>query len=109
LQFFWLLPLHGPGQTHTAESAPAGIGNGFRPSATLWLKLPDEHFYNMDYDRSIPGVSEGPGPAAERSVRGKNHLLSAVLMRELYRMGAMNTGEYANDSFIGASPPHCRP
>jgi tetratricopeptide (TPR) repeat protein len=30
-----------------------------------------------------------------------NHLLTAVLMRELYRMGAMNTGEYANDSFVG--------
>ena len=30
-----------------------------------------------------------------------NHLLSVVLMRELYRMGAMNTGEYSNDSFIG--------
>ena len=30
-----------------------------------------------------------------------NHLLTATLMRELYRMGAMNSGEYANDSFIG--------
>lgn len=30
-----------------------------------------------------------------------NHLLATILMRELYRMGAMNTGEYANDSFIG--------
>ena len=30
-----------------------------------------------------------------------NHLLSALLVRELYRMGAMNTGEYTNDSFIG--------
>jgi hypothetical protein len=30
-----------------------------------------------------------------------NHLLTAVLIRELYRMGAMNSGEYANDSFIG--------
>jgi len=30
-----------------------------------------------------------------------NHLLATTLMRELYRMGAMNTGEYSNDSFIG--------
>jgi tetratricopeptide (TPR) repeat protein len=30
-----------------------------------------------------------------------NHLLTTILMRELYRMGAMNSGEYANDSFIG--------
>ncbi len=27
-----------------------------------------------------------------------------VLFRELYRMGVLNTGEYANDSFISA--PH---
>jgi hypothetical protein len=30
-----------------------------------------------------------------------NHLLSAVQVRELYRMGAMNTGDYSNDNFIG--------
>jgi len=29
-----------------------------------------------------------------------NHLLTAVLFRELYRIGALNAGEYANDSFI---------
>jgi len=28
-------------------------------------------------------------------------LLSAIQMRELYRMGAMNSGEYSNDNFIG--------
>ena len=32
-----------------------------------------------------------------------NHFLTAVLFRELYRMGALNTGEYANDSFIRAA------
>src|SRR5207253_3267887 len=30
-----------------------------------------------------------------------NHLLSAIQVRELYRMGAMNSGEYSNDNFIG--------
>jgi len=33
-----------------------------------------------------------------------NHLLTAVLFRELYRMGVLDTGEYASDSFIAA--PH---
>ena len=33
-----------------------------------------------------------------------NHLLTAVLFRELYLMGALNTGEYANDTFIAT--PH---
>jgi hypothetical protein len=59
-----------------------------------------EHFYNMDYDRATQDfqklLDKHPGdPAAI------NHLLTSVLMHELYRMGAMNTGEYANDSFIG--------
>jgi hypothetical protein len=54
----------------------------------------------MDYDRSVQEfekvLARHPNdPAAV------NHLLATVLLRELYRMGAMNTGEYANDSFIG--------
>jgi tetratricopeptide (TPR) repeat protein len=59
-----------------------------------------EHFYNMDYDRSIQEFEK----ALDRRPNdpsAANHLLTAVLLRELYRMGAMNSGEYANDSFIG--------
>ena len=59
-----------------------------------------EHFYNMDYERSIQDfeklLDRHPNDPSTA-----NHLLTAVLLRELYRMGAMNTGEYANDSFIG--------
>ena len=59
-----------------------------------------DHFYNMDYDRATQEFQKisdkhPDDPAAV------NHLLTSVLMHELYRMGAMNTGEYANDSFIG--------
>ncbi len=59
-----------------------------------------EQFYNMDYDRSIQefGRVLDRRPSDPSAV---NHLLATILMRELYRMGAMNTGEYANDSFIG--------
>ncbi len=57
-------------------------------------------FYNMDYDRAIQGFQKilDRHPNDPSAV---NHLLSTVLMRELYRMGAMNTGDYSNDSFIG--------
>jgi tetratricopeptide (TPR) repeat protein len=59
-----------------------------------------EHFYNLDHDAAIHDfetiVARHPGdPFAI------NHLLSALLVRELYHMGAINTGEYTNDSFIG--------
>jgi TolA-binding protein len=33
-----------------------------------------------------------------------NHLLTAVLMHDLYETGSMNTGDYTNESFIGRTP-----
>jgi tetratricopeptide (TPR) repeat protein len=62
-----------------------------------------DHFYNMEYDRAIPEfeklVEKHPNNAF-----AVNHLLMVVLMRDLYETGAMNTGEYTNDSFIGRAP-----
>jgi tetratricopeptide (TPR) repeat protein len=59
-----------------------------------------EHYYNLDYDAAIQDFEKilARHPNDPFAV---NHLLSAVQVRELYRMGTMNTGEYANDSFIG--------
>jgi tetratricopeptide (TPR) repeat protein len=59
-----------------------------------------QRLYDLDYEAAIQDfekvvVRHPNDPFA------LNHLLSAVLVRELYRMGTMNTGEYANDSFIG--------
>ena len=61
-----------------------------------------EHFYNMDYDRSVQEFQRilDRHPNDPFAV---NHLLTAVMFRELYRMGALNTGDYANDSFIGTA------
>jgi tetratricopeptide (TPR) repeat protein len=60
-----------------------------------------DHFYNMEYDRSIQEFTllyqRDPNDADTI-----NHLLNAVLFRELYRIGALSSGEYANDSFINA-------
>src|ERR1700722_4324335 len=95
-----LLPLHASPQTRSAT------GISLAPAATNSSALDPlggsafDHFYNMDYDRSVQEfekvLARHPNdPAAV------NHLLTTVLMRELYRMGAMNSGEYANDSFIG--------
>ena len=61
------------------------------------------HFYNLDYDRAVQEFEQvlGRHPDDPFAV---NHLLTATLFRELYRMGVLNTGEYANDTFISA--PH---
>jgi len=61
-----------------------------------------EHFYDMDYERSIhefTQISQRHPDDAD----AVNHLLNAVLFHELYRIGALNAGEYANDSFLNTS------
>jgi hypothetical protein len=59
-----------------------------------------EHFYNMDYDRAAQEMEKivEKHPDDPFAV---NHLLTVVLMRDLYETGGMNTGDYTNDSFIG--------
>jgi tetratricopeptide (TPR) repeat protein len=62
-----------------------------------------DHFYNMDYDRATQEFEKilEKSPSDPFAV---NHLLTVVLMHDLYDTGAMNTGDYANDSFIGRTP-----
>jgi tetratricopeptide (TPR) repeat protein len=62
-----------------------------------------DDFYNMQYDRATPELEK----IVEKHPNDPfaiNHLLTAVLMQDLYDTGAMNTGDYANDSFIGRTP-----
>lgn len=73
----------------------------FRPADPLNASAFDR-FYNMDYDRSVQEFQKilDRHPDDPFAV---NHLLTAVMFRELYRMGALDTGDYANDSFIGTA------
>jgi tetratricopeptide (TPR) repeat protein len=80
-----------------------------RPEQSLSLRPNDplnrsafDHFYNLDYDRAVQEFDQvlQRHPDDPFAV---NHFLTAVLFRELYRMGALNTGEYANDTFIRAA------
>lgn len=92
----------GLGQQPTATAGPA-TALSFRPNDPLNPTAFDR-FYNMDYDRAIPDFQRvlDRHPDDPFAV---NHLLTALMFRELYRMGAMNSADYANDSFIG-SPHH---
>ncbi|HEY7352343.1 MAG TPA: tetratricopeptide repeat protein [Terriglobales bacterium] len=62
-----------------------------------------DHFYNMEYEPAIQEFTQlyQRHPDDPDTI---NHLLNAVLFHELYRIGALSSGEYANDSFINA--PH---
>ena len=85
-----------PGLRAPQPSAPDNPVSSHDPLTDSAL----EHFYNLDYDRATQEfekvVEKHPNDAF-----ACNHLITSLLMHELYKMGAMNTGEYANDSFIG--------
>jgi tetratricopeptide (TPR) repeat protein len=98
----WLLLVVLPWVPVAAHAvAPRGGAESprYRPADPLNATAFD-HFYNLEYDRAVAEFTQvlRRHPDDPFAI---NHLLSAVLIRELYRMGAMNTGEYANDSFIG--------
>jgi hypothetical protein len=78
---------------------PASLS--FRPNDPL-NRTAFDHFYNLDYDRSVQEFDQVLQRHSDDPF-AVNHLLTAVLFRELYRMGALNTGEYTNDSFIRAA------
>ena len=80
-----------------AADPPAQIA--YRPADPL-NQAAFQRLYDLDYEGSILDFEKvvAHHPSDPFAL---NHLLSAVLVRELYRMGAMNTGEYTNDSFIG--------
>jgi tetratricopeptide (TPR) repeat protein len=79
---------------------PAAAKLSFRPADPLNPAAFD-HFYNMDYEQSIQEFTQvlQRHPDDPNAI---NHLLTAVLFRELYRIGALSSGEYSNDSFINA-------
>jgi tetratricopeptide (TPR) repeat protein len=87
-------------QTNTQVTRPEA-SLSFRPNDPL-NRAAFDHFYNLDYDRSVQEFNQvlQRHPDDPFAV---NHFLTAVLFRELYRMGALNTGEYANDTFIRAA------
>jgi tetratricopeptide (TPR) repeat protein len=74
----------------------------YRPHDPLNLSA-FNHFYNLDYDRAVQEFEQVLARHPEDAF-AVNHLLTATLFRELYRMGVLNTGEYANNTFISA--PH---
>jgi len=73
------------------------------PQHDLQTQTAFDHFYNMDYDRATQELEKIVDKHPDDTF-AVNHLLTVVLMRDLYETGAMNTGDYANDSFIGHAP-----
>jgi len=58
-----------------------------------------DHFYNLEYDKAIREF-EAAQQAHPDEPFAVNHLLAAVIFKELYRIGALDTEAYAGDSFL---------
>jgi hypothetical protein len=82
------------------QPTPKPVHGAPRDSQT---DLAFDHFYNMEYERATQEFER----ILERRPNDPfavNHLLTAILMQDLYETGSMNTGDYTNDSFIGRTP-----
>jgi tetratricopeptide (TPR) repeat protein len=99
----WVLVLAGiaAGQQPSPAAAPTGPPPGDSLAHTGF-----GHFYNLDYERAIRDF-EADLKAHPDDPFAVNHLLTARLFHELYRMGVLDTAYYANNSFLGQ--PHRKP
>lgn len=62
-----------------------------------------DYFYNLEYDKAIKQF-EAAQQAHPDDPYAVNHLLTGVIFRELFRIGALDTEAYASDSFINKKP-----
>jgi tetratricopeptide (TPR) repeat protein len=85
-------------QTKPPARPPKPEISAYRPNDPLNGAAFD-HFYNLDYDHAIVEFTQilQRHPDDPFAV---NHLLVAILFRELDRIGALNSGDYTNDLFV---------
>jgi tetratricopeptide (TPR) repeat protein len=58
-----------------------------------------DHFYNLEYDKAIHDF-EAAQQAHPDDPFAVNHVLAAIIFKELYRIGALDTEAYAADNFL---------
>ncbi len=83
------------------QGQTAGEKSPYRPADPL-NQTAFDHFYNLEFDRSVEAFQRVLDRHPEDPFAA-NHLLTAVLFRELYRMGALDSADYASNNFITAS------
>ena len=85
-----------------AQAWSGAEGSAFVPTRTnndANTRKGFDNFYNMDYDKSIREF-EAALQAHPDDPFAVNHLLSAVVFKELLRIGALDTEAYASDNFL---------
>src|ERR1035441_5608933 len=85
-----------------AQALSGAEGSAFVPTRTTNdanTRKGFDNFYNMDYDKSIREF-EAALQAHPDDPFAVNHLLSAVVFKELLRIGALDTEAYSSDNFL---------
>jgi hypothetical protein len=82
-------------------AAKKSVAPEFRSRSSPLGRSGLDHFYNMEYDRAIHDFELDAQQHLDDPFAA-NHLLSAVVFKELYRVGALDTELYANQSFLSA-------
>lgn len=60
-----------------------------------------EHYYSLEYDKALQDFQKA-AEANSEDARAYNHLLEAVLFRELYKHDALDTSLYTQEGFLGS-------
>src|SRR5579859_6409525 len=80
----------------SAQATPAPTVLGRNDAVTL---SGFDHLYNLEYDQSIADFDQIVKQRPEDPF-ALNHLLEAILLKELYRLNALDTTLYADDGFL---------
>src|SRR5208283_4831940 len=87
------------GTARAASGPEASTWVPTRPANDVNTRKGFDSFYSLDYDKSIREF-EAALQAHPDDPFAVNHLLSAVIFKELYRIGALDTEAYATDNFL---------
>jgi tetratricopeptide (TPR) repeat protein len=84
----------------------AAVPSQFRSDNDPLTRNGLEHFYNMEYDAAIRDFEVVVQKYPEDPF-AVNHLASAIMWKEMYRIGALDTELYAKEAFLTSreSPP----
>lgn len=81
---------------------PACPGDSAKPSSfDAFTRSGFEHYYSLEYDKALTDF-QNAAEANPDDARAYNHLLEAVLFRELYRHDALDTSLYTQDGFLNS-------
>jgi tetratricopeptide (TPR) repeat protein len=84
---------------HTAFAAESGAWVPTRSTNDAITRKGFDAFYNLDYDKAVKDF-EVALQAHPDDPFAVNHLLSAVIFKELLRIGALDTEAYATENFL---------